>query len=222
MFGAGGVNFIAINLAFKPEANNFGDDAEVVWADNLLKTYPDRLGILSTHYALDQNPEVGAPGSRNAFGSYGQELYDGLSDNPNLFMMMSAHERGEAWRIETTGRAGMPPVHALLSNYQSVMFPSADGDPTTPPNDPNPAGIDFANLDGSASNAGDSGFMRIMRFDTATGTVNIETFIPPVIPIQDRPGTIVSTYFPASGDGMDNETASNLSFSFQGYVPGIP
>ena len=61
--------------------------------------------------------------------------------------------------------------------------------------------------------------MRIMRFDTVTGMVNIETFIPPVIPIKNRPGTLVSTYFPADGNGMDEATASNLSFSYLGYVP---
>jgi hypothetical protein len=209
LFESNGVKFIAINLAYRQGANAVGVDPEVVWANNLLSTYSDRLGIITSHYFMDANPG-------NNLGPYGQEVYDGLSGNPNMFMMLSAHEFGEAWLIETTGRGGMQPVQVLLSDYQRDVFPSVDGDINTPPNNPNPAGIDFANI--SQTSFGDSGFMRIMRFDTATGQVNIETFIPPVIPIKNRPGTLISTYFPATGNGMDEGTASNLSFTYLGYV----
>ncbi len=210
LFEASGVKFIAINLAYRQGANAVNNDPEVVWADALLKAYPDRLGIITSHYFMDENPG-------NSLGPYGQEIYDGLSNNPNMFMMLSAHEFGEAWLVETTGRGGMEPVQILLSDYQRDVFPAVDGDINTPPNDPNPAGIDFTDID--QTSFGDSGFMRIMRFDTVTGMVNIETFIPPVIPIKNRPGTLVSTYFPASGAGMGESTASNLSFSYLGYVP---
>ena len=210
LFESNGYKFIAINLAYKQAANAVGNDAEVVWADGLLKTYSDRLGIITTHYFLDQNPEVGAFGSRNNFAPYGQEVYDGLSDNPNLFMMLSAHQRGEAWRVEDRSADGMQPVQALLSDYQSVNYPA----------DPN--NVDYANLDGIRNNNGDGGFMRIMRFDTDTGMVSIETFSPPVVPILNRTATLVSNYFPASGAGMDKDTASNLAFSFQDYVPPPP
>ena len=61
--------------------------------------------------------------------------------------------------------------------------------------------------------------MRILRFDTQTGDIDIETFIPPVVapPFKNRTGTLVSTYFPASGAGMGEFTASNLGFSYLGY-----
>ena len=198
LFDFAGIEFIAINLAYKQAANAFGMDAEVTWADALLKTYPDRLGIITSHYFLESNPG-------NSFGPYGQEVYDGLSDNPNLFMMLSAHERGEAWRVETTGRAGMEPVQVLLSDYQSSGYPP----------------VDFGNVPFCGSSCGDSGLMRIMRFDTDTGMVDIETFIPPV-PFLGRMSTLVSNYFPADGTGMDRDTASNLSFSYLGYVPPPP
>lgn len=210
LFDSNGVKFIAINLAYRQGANAVNNDPEVVWADALLKAYPDRLGIITSHYFMDANPG-------NNLGPYGQEIYDGLSNNPNMFMMLSAHEFGEAWLVETTGRGGMEDVQILLSDYQRDVFPAVDGDINTPPNDPNPAGIDFTDID--QTSFGDSGFMRIMRFDTVTGMVNIETFIPPVIPIKNRPGTLVSTYFPADGNGMGESTASNLSFSYLGYVP---
>ncbi|MCZ6616516.1 MAG: metallophosphoesterase [Gammaproteobacteria bacterium] len=201
LFGFGGVEFIAINLAYKQAANSSGNDQEVTWADALLKAYPNRLGIITTHYFLNQNPEVGVGGSRNNFGPYGQEVYDGLSNNPNLFMMLSAHQRGEAWRVETTGRGGLNPVQVLLSDYQSVNYPS------------NPNNVDYGNLNGNRGNFGDAGFIRIMRFDMVTGMVNIETFIPPV-PFLGRNNALVSDYFPGSGTGMDKDTASNLSFPF--------
>jgi len=62
--------------------------------------------------------------------------------------------------------------------------------------------------------------MRIMRFDTSTGMVNVETFAPPV-PFLGRATTIVSDYFPGSGAGMDSNSASNISFSYQGYVTAV-
>jgi hypothetical protein len=76
--------------------------------------------------------------------------------------------------------------------------------------------IDFSNI--AEGGGTDAGFMRIMRFNTQTGDVDIETFIPPVVPIKNRTGTIVSTYFPVSGAGMGRGTASNLGVSYLGYV----
>ncbi len=155
---------------------------------------------------------------RNVFSGYGQEVYDELKDNPNFLMMMAAHRPGEAWRVETTDRGVMPPVHALMSDYQDYGFPQGDGDPNTPFNEPNPALLDFSNMHGGGSTfAQDSGLMRIMRFDATTEMVNVSTFIPPVVPIEGRTGTLVSTYTAASGADMDQGTASNFSFSFEGY-----
>ena len=99
------------------------------------------------------------------------------------------------------------------------------------------AAIDYSDLFGDNSNIGESGFMRIMKFDTTTGMVNIETFAsavdftglswdtttPPLRHADhshlNRGVDLESTYFPASGAGMDKDTASNLSFSFLDYVP---
>jgi hypothetical protein len=75
--------------------------------------------------------------------------------------------------------------------------------------------------------------MRIMRFDTATQMVNVETFAPPVSftgltyddgspPPANRTTDLVSDYFPADGLQMDKDTASNFSFSFDGYLTADP
>ena len=215
LFESDGVKFISINLAYKqaPAAGH----PELDWADALLKANTDRVGILTSHYLMEENPG-------NNLSTYGQEVYDELSDNPNLFLMMAAHREGEAWLTETTGRAGMEPVQALLSDYQETPFPG-DGDGGTPPNLPNNALINYSNINGPG--ARDSGLMRIMRFDTITGMVNITTFIPPVVPIKNRTQTVpanihVSTYFPTDGTGMGLRSASNFGFSYLGYAITTP
>ncbi len=219
LFESDNVEFIAINLAYRPEPGAIGlANPELAWADNLLKTYRNRIGILTSHYFMNTND--GGPDP--AVGPYGQEVYDTLSNNRNLFMMLSGHWYGEAWRSEDAGRsiAGFPSTQIMMANYQGYEFPD-DGDPGTPANTPNPALIDFSSLPTFRAGMGatDAGFMRIMRFDTDTGIVDIETFIPPVVPVKNRTGTIVSTYFPLSGAGMNEFTASNLSFSFENYAP---
>jgi hypothetical protein len=219
LFDSNGVGFISINLAFKKAPNAIGlANAELAWADNLLKTYPDRLGILTSHYFMNTNDGVELP----LVGQYGQEVYDTLSNNRNLFMMLAGHRYGESWVTETAGRAGFQPTQIMMANYQGYVFPD-DGNPGTPANTPNPALIDFSNLVSFRAGLGatDSGFMRIMRFDTQTGDVDIETFIPPVIalPFKNRTGTIVSTNIEPNGTNMSEFTASNLGFFFEGYVP---
>ena len=220
LFDSNGIEFIAINLAFKKAPNAIGlANAELAWADNLLKTYPDRLGILTSHYFMNTNDGVELP----LVAQYGQEVYDTLSNNRNLFMMLAGHRYGESWVSETTGRGvGVPSVQIMMANYQAMQFPD-DTDPVTPPGTPtpNPAFIDFSNIPAFRAGAGttDSGFMRIMRFDTLTGQVDIETFIPPVVPIKNRTTTIVSTNTVTSGASLGEFTASNLGFFFEGYVP---
>jgi hypothetical protein len=236
--GTCGVQFVAVNLAYKELANAVGDGSEVDWADDLLKLYPNRLGIVTSHNFLRQNPDIGTctpgtPGCRfnSLGGTYGQEVYEGLTDpvkgdNPNLLMMLSAHKRGEAWRQGTLRRTGLQPLHVLLSDYQSVNYPA------------DPSSVDFGNLDGTSSNNGNGGFMRIMRFDPETQMVNVETFAPAVSflddddnpytydfrpsPPAERPSDLVSDYFPADGLQMDKDTASNFSFSFDGYLTADP
>jgi len=135
-------------------------------------------------------------------------------------MMLSAHHRGEAWLVGTDNRGALPPVHAILADYQSTEYPA---DLTN---------VDFSALTSDTERGGDGGnggFMRIMRFDTAMQMVNVETFSPAVdftgltyddgSPPPANRGVLVSDYFPADGTQMDDRTASNFSFSFAGYVP---
>ena len=220
LFDSDGVMFISINLAYKPAPDAGVVDPELDWADMLLKANPDRLGIITSHYLMDTNPG-------NQLGDYGDEVYQALADNPNLFMMLAGHWWGEAWSSETGGRpVGAGPVQVMMANYQGHEFPD-DGDAGTLPDTPNPASIDFGNLTAfrMGNGATDAGYMRIMRFDTDTGDVDIETFIPPVVAGgKNRTGTppgtpIVSTHTATSGADMGEFTASNLDFTYFGYAP---
>ena len=207
MFDHCGIEFIAINLGYRAET--VGDpnaldvatvNPEISWANDLLESNPNRIGILTSHYFLNDNGgDACVVGNNcNEFGPWASAVYDELKGNPNLFMMLSGHRFGESWRTEATGRDGLQPVQAMLSNYQSIRYSSIP---------------DYDNL--IIGGPRDSGFMRIMRFDTDTGMVNVETFAP-AIPSMNRP-MLVSDYFPANGTGMNRDTASNFSFSFQNY-----
>ena len=200
-----GIDFIAINLGYRempvgsPNALDVATaNPEIGWADDLLESNPNRLGILTSHFFLWESGN---------FGSWPNAVYDELNDNSNLFMMLSGHRFGEAWRTDSEGRENLQPVQAILSNYQSINYPV------------DPANANFENL--TTGGARDSGFMRIMRFDTDTGMVNVETFSP-AIPVLSR-ATLVSDYFPTDAigmpdpAGMNTRTASNFSFSFQNY-----
>jgi hypothetical protein len=104
LFSAGGLDFIAINL----EYDTSPDVPVLNWADSLLKAFPKRRGILSSHYLI---------GSGGAWGTQGLATYNALKNNPNLDLMLCGHINpyGEARRSDTwNGHT----VHTMLSDYQ--------------------------------------------------------------------------------------------------------
>jgi hypothetical protein len=107
LFSAAGMDFIVINLQYNPTT------AMLDWADDLLKTYSDRRGIVVTHYILDID---------NSWGN--ESIYTSLKDNPNLFLMLCGHMHsstdGAAQRTET-GDYGNT-IYILLADYQD--YPS--------------------------------------------------------------------------------------------------
>lgn len=104
LFSARGIDFIAINLEYDTKA-----DASVLnWADSLLKAYPTRRGIVSSHWIINADASWGAQGSA---------IYNRLKANPNLHLMLCGHINpgGEARRTDVyKGNK----VHTLLSDYQ--------------------------------------------------------------------------------------------------------
>lgn len=105
-FSASGLDFIVINLVYN--SNTAGDQAVMNWADALLKAYPNRRAIITSHWLIN----TGNPAS---WGGHGQVVYDNLKDNPNLFMMLCGHVHGEGQRADTfEGRT----VYTFLQDYQ--------------------------------------------------------------------------------------------------------
>ncbi len=202
----GGVQFIGINLAYR-NASGAAETAILDWADATLKNYPDRKAIVTSHHIGNQStggPNPCPGGLGESFGTYGNAMWDALKDNPNLYMMISGHCAGESHFIMSGGpvpaneggtdpdRVCMSDVHVIMSNYQFQDFNSAS-DPvdTGPPN---------------------TGYLRIMRFDTVANTVDIETYSPWIDDYE--PGSRPKTGTNASTLTMSTNTASTYTIPY--------
>ncbi len=106
LFSASGMNFVVIMIEFDNSATP--NPAVLAWADNVLKTHPDRYGIIVSHYlARTGNPAPYSP--------QGQATYDSLKDNPNLFLFLSGHVNGEGHRTDVfNGRT----LHVSQADFQ--------------------------------------------------------------------------------------------------------
>ncbi len=114
-FSAGGLDFIVIYLEYDEDIQN---TAAIEWADKLLKEYSTHKAILVSHYIINNNGIAGTnEGTPGEFSRQGEEIYEQLKDNPNLFMMLCGHVagNGEGYREDTyEGNT----VRTFLSNYQ--------------------------------------------------------------------------------------------------------
>jgi len=112
LFSASGIDFIHISLEFNTNSGATNQAAlqnVLAWADNLLKAYPNRRGIIASHWIM----EVGTNAS---FGGPGAEIYNQLKDNPNLMLMICGHQHGEGRRSDPLNSGGT--VHTMLSDFQ--------------------------------------------------------------------------------------------------------
>jgi hypothetical protein len=105
LFSAGGMDFIIIFLQYAPGTTQLN------WADARLKDYPARRGIIVSHSILN----VG--GTQTSWTAEGQSIFNALSDNPNLFLMLCGHNHGEGRRTDT-GTNGNT-IYSLLADYQN-------------------------------------------------------------------------------------------------------
>ncbi len=107
LFSASGLDFIAISLEYSTAAKSVYQ-SQLDWADALLKAYPNRRAIITTHWMVNT-------GNPATFSAQGQNIYDDLKDNSNLFLMLGGHVAGEGRRSDTfEGRT----VHTVLQDYQ--------------------------------------------------------------------------------------------------------
>ena len=108
LFSASGMDFIALHLEFMPSDTPLRQ-AVLAWADGVLKTFPNRRAMLTTHYLLET-------GTSTAFGNQGQAIYEALKGNPNLFLMLGGHLDQASRRSDTfNGHT----IHSLKSDYQT-------------------------------------------------------------------------------------------------------
>lgn len=268
LFGQCGVDFIGINLGYRSTLysdNSHPDcdtsdplragsgcrllnssnapltNTEIHRVNELLAQYPNRLAVITSHYALNSNSElflnagnqidfnVKPVVDRNQFGDYMGQVYEMLGHHPNLFMIFGAHWFGEAWRTETRGSSLQQPVQIMMSNYQAIDYPTEGVDYPTGGNP------DFDDLPFPSDLFGDSGFMRIMRFHADTKEVTITTFSPGQVRdpnnlgafLTDRQDDLISDFNPQqglpqyanAGNSMNHGTASSgFTVSWANYV----
>ncbi|RYD35317.1 MAG: hypothetical protein EOP87_07580 [Verrucomicrobiaceae bacterium] len=104
LISANGIDFVIIYLCWRDK--DHPNQAEYDWADSILKAYPDRRGILVSHEII--NPH-------RSWGWNGQQMYDTIKGNPNLFLTLCGHYGGEAIRYD---RHNNTIIHSVLSDYQ--------------------------------------------------------------------------------------------------------
>ena len=132
LFSVDGMDFILINLEYEPD----GDVLD--WAGGLLKTYAGRRAIVASHEILNLDDSW----------AYG-DIFAALQDNPNLFLMLCAHNHSEddgaGFRSDTASDEHV--IYTLLSDYQD--FPE-----------------------------GGYGYLRLIRFSPANDKIYVSTYSP--------------------------------------------
>ena len=127
LFAAGGVDWVVIALETAPR------DAAVHWADQVLKRYPNRKGIIVTHaYLYNDNTrydyktrpdQLWSPHPRGVHRdgiNDGEELWEKLvASNRTMAFVFCGHVLGDgAGRLTSRGTKGNL-VHQILLNCQS-------------------------------------------------------------------------------------------------------
>jgi len=110
LFQVGLLKFVVIYIKYAEYREN---PAALGWADNVLSTYSDRLGIVISHKLLD-----GLNGDNVSFSSAGEDIFDSLKSNSNLFLMLCGHWTNEGRRTDQND-AGKP-VYTIMSDYQGL------------------------------------------------------------------------------------------------------
>jgi hypothetical protein len=112
LFSVGSLDFLVIHLEMDIP------DYSLAWADRILKRYPNRRAIISTHIYLDLN---GARPSNPLFRSNGtsaEQVWQQLiRPNCNVFLVVNGHYHGESMRTDVNS-CGQP-VHQVLQDYQA-------------------------------------------------------------------------------------------------------
>jgi hypothetical protein len=109
LFSAGGMDFIFIHMEYDTNATTPASPV-MVWANNLLRTYPERRAIVTSHWIVNT-------GSNATFSAQGGAIHEALRTNANFFLMLCGHISGEGQRADVfNGHT----VYSILTDYQSL------------------------------------------------------------------------------------------------------
>jgi titin len=101
LFSAGGMDFIAVNLAFGVTSGALS------WANQVLQQYTNRRAIVISH-------ELISPGNPASWSGDGLTIYNAVKVNPNLFLMLCGHNGGDGKRVDVyNGNT----VYTLMTDY---------------------------------------------------------------------------------------------------------
>ncbi len=173
---AGNTHWIVISLEFGPR------DEALAWAGSVLQALPSYPAIIITHAYLyhdsTQYDQRGPHQNYNPHSYYpmpqpnstindGAEMWQKLIlPNKNVKMVFSGHDvnfgdlpPGTTGRL-TSARPDGSVVHQILANYQTCTI-----------------GPCILSLQGTTVNGG-NGYLRIVRFSPAAGTISVSTYSP--------------------------------------------
>jgi len=112
LFSVGGLDFLVIHLEYDMP------DYSVAWADRILKQYPNRRAIISTHLFLNASGVRPTTVLNRPNGTPAETVWQQIiRTNCNVFLVLNGHYPGEANRTDLN--ACGQPVHQLESDYQS-------------------------------------------------------------------------------------------------------
>ena len=112
LFSAGGMDFLVIHI------EHDWPGYAVTWASRLLKNFPNRRVILSSHLFLNESGSRPTTAVfRGVNGTSAEAVWQNLiRTNCNVFLVISGHYLGESRRTDLN--ACGQPVHQVVSNYQ--------------------------------------------------------------------------------------------------------
>ena len=112
LFSVGGLDFLVIHVEF--DWPNYS----VAWADKIIKRYPNRRVILSSHLFLDTSNSRPTSAQFRPDGTSAEAVWQQIvKPNCNVFMVINGHYPGEGRRTDLNA-CGLP-VHQVLMDYQS-------------------------------------------------------------------------------------------------------
>jgi hypothetical protein len=143
LFSAGGFDFISLHMELDIP------DHAIAWADGVLRAYPHRAAIVSTHsYLNGVSGTNGYNGAVAKHGNSGEEVFNKLVRcHPQIFLVLCGHhQRTVAYHQVSTNNAGARVVE-ILADYQK------------------------------GHNGGDA-WLRLLRFVPEQGVIQVQTYSP--------------------------------------------